>query len=192
MAKYRWYCNRCGKCCERIITDTPIGRFGMMLLPFETKRFNSKYIKPLYGIGLKGKRRKRPAIIYAYQYIGEPCEHYDPETKTCRIYEKRPLVCRAYPFEYAFGNYFIDDNCPVAKKLFPENTVAYLDEVENIDIEYDALRKLHTYYILVFLANMYKTNVTITWYYDLETMKWRRFNTMYALRIIDQLQRGIR
>ena len=163
----------------------------MMLLPFEVKRFNSKYIKPLYGIGVKGKRRKRPAIIYAYQYINEPCEHYNPKTKTCSIYEKRPLVCRAYPFEFAFGNYLVDNNCPAVKQFLPSNKATYLDEIEGINVEYDALRKLRTYYMLVFLANMYKTNVLITWAFDLNRNKWIQFNYQFAMKIIEKLQEGI-
>jgi len=191
MAKYKWYCNRCGKCCEHIITNTPIGKFGMFLLPFEVKRFPERYIKPLYGIGRKGRSRKRPAIIYAYQYIGEPCIWYDASTKSCKIYEKRPLVCRQYPLQYSFGTYILDDNCPMTKKVFPDNVLPYLDEIEGIEVEKDALRKIHAYYVLVFLANMYKTNVLITWYYDLETMKWKRFNLEYALKIIEELQKGV-
>ena len=163
----------------------------MMLLPFEVKRFNSKYIKPLYGVGVKGKRRKRPAIIYAYQYINEPCEYYNPETKTCNIYEKRPLVCRAYPFQYAFGKYLVDNNCPAVKQFLPSNKTAYLDEIKNIDVEYDALRKLRTYYMLVFLANMYKTNVLITWAFDLNRNKWIQFNYQFAMKVIERLQEGI-
>ena len=191
MVRYEWKCIRCGKCCEHIVTDTPFGKFGMMLLPFEVKRFSSKYIKPLYGVGVKGKRRKRPAIIYAYQYINEPCEHYNPETKTCSIYEKRPLVCRAYPFEFAFGTYLVDNNCPAVKQFLPLNETTYLDEIEGINVEYDALRKLRTYYMLVFLANMYKTNVLITWAFDLNRNKWIQFNYQFAMKIIERLQEGI-
>ena len=79
----------------------------------------------------------------------------------------------------------------MTKKIFPDNVMPYLDEIEGIEVEKDALRKIHAYYVLVFLANMYKTNVLITWYYDLETMKWKQFSLEYALKIIKELQKGV-
>jgi len=32
--------------------------------------------------------------ILPLKVLGKECEHYDKETKKCKIYNKRPVICR--------------------------------------------------------------------------------------------------
>lgn len=77
------HCKRCGKCCEVIAMNVPMKNYPAHFKPItedEAFRLNPH----LKEIGLKDKH------YYS-------CSELDPETKLCRIYEKRPAFCRKYP-----------------------------------------------------------------------------------------------
>jgi len=71
-------------------------RFGLLLTPKEAGLFPRELVKPYMGTERKGKSRPRPAQIIAYQLDAENCPHLE-EDNSCRIYDKRPLSCQAFP-----------------------------------------------------------------------------------------------
>jgi len=93
----RFKCLKCGYCCAHLINETSLGKLGIFLLPQERGWFPQETIIPLYGAGLKGKRRLRPQVIYAFQSTLKRCPWFDERSHLCLIYEHRPSVCRAYP-----------------------------------------------------------------------------------------------
>ena len=84
-------CLRCGKCCRGLNAK---GYFGLFLYPHEIHLFPSLSIKPCLG---KGKHPRHSNFkIWAYQLNETNCSHL--VNNACKIYDKRPMVCRHYPF----------------------------------------------------------------------------------------------
>lgn len=67
-------------------------RFGMYLSAEEKKLFPEELVVPLFGAG-------EPVQPVAYQLAVDRCPHYQEEggLGSCAIYDRRPLVCRAFP-----------------------------------------------------------------------------------------------
>ncbi len=67
-------------------------RFGMYLSAEEKKLFPEELVVPLFGVG-------EPVQPVAYQLAVDRCPHYQEESGlgSCAIYDRRPLVCRAFP-----------------------------------------------------------------------------------------------
>ncbi len=80
-------------CCKVTMVTTEGGRrFGMYLSPEEKKLFPEELVVPLFGVG-------EPVQPVAYQLAVDRCPHYQEEggLGSCAIYDRRPLVCRAFP-----------------------------------------------------------------------------------------------
>lgn len=107
----------CSKCCieREYYPSIKFGKVGVLILPDEKQKIEllaRKYsipIKILPRIGVSEKDRK-PDKILAYQLMGKDqdgntCPFLDTEGDkrsphggyNCKIYENRPLACRAYP-----------------------------------------------------------------------------------------------
>ncbi len=106
----RFECLRCGQCCNRIRIDHLGIAQGLSLLPGEEKLFAAfpDAILPYTAIRKPRQGKSRIKII-CYQMVQEPCPLYDPDTKTCTQYKKRPMVCREYPF--SSGGTSLEANC---------------------------------------------------------------------------------
>ena len=108
----------CSKCCveREYYPKMEFGKVGVLILPEETdgvKLLAEKHhikITILPRIGTSYKKSGEPDQTLAYQLMGiEPngntCPFLDTESKErsphggyrCKIYEDRPLACRAYP-----------------------------------------------------------------------------------------------
>ena len=60
---------------------------------------------------------KKGDYYYLREYGGK-CVFYDVDSRSCRVYEYRPLVCRLYPLVYQEKNVILDiENCPEAKNI---------------------------------------------------------------------------
>lgn len=70
---------------------------GLSLFQHETKLFPKELVLPSQGIGLN-KDGTSPKHIIQYQLNVETCPHLS-STNKCRIYEKRPLMCRSFPLK---------------------------------------------------------------------------------------------
>jgi Fe-S-cluster containining protein len=82
----------------------------LSLLPGEERLFAAfpDAILPYTAIRQPRQGKSRIKIV-CYQMVQEPCLLYDPDTKTCTQYEKRPMVCREYPF--SSGGSSIEATC---------------------------------------------------------------------------------
>ena len=108
----------CSKCCiEREYYPTKkFGKVGVLILPDEKKKIellaekNGIKITILPRIGISDTTSDGPDTILAYQMMGREqngntCPFLDIESSkrsphggyTCKIYDSRPLACRAYP-----------------------------------------------------------------------------------------------
>ncbi len=90
----RFECLRCGTCCNTILEEVYQVQVGLNLLPDEVKLFDSADVRPLIGI-----KTSEGIVPVLYQMIRDHCPFYDNGRSACTMYEKRPLVCRAYPFK---------------------------------------------------------------------------------------------
>jgi len=108
----------CAKCCiEREYYPTiKFGKIGVLVMPDEKKQIeslaekNGLNVTVLPRIGVSEVESKEPQTILAYQMMGREsngntCPFLDTKSNkrsphggyTCKIYENRPLACRAYP-----------------------------------------------------------------------------------------------
>ena len=107
----------CSKCCieREYYPSVKFGKVGVLLLPDEKQKIESfakKHsikVEILPRIGISEKNVK-PDEILAYQLMGKEsngntCPFLDTESNSrsphggymCKIYQDRPLACRAYP-----------------------------------------------------------------------------------------------
>jgi len=172
---YTWNCNRCGECCTKTIADTGLGRYGVFLLPHERFLFPEQYVKPLYGVGIKGKSRPRPKYIYAYQNISEPCGWYEPKLRECMIYDKRPLACREFPLSEHGGGIMLHRECPQVAKLIPEGVTFKPNQLKGFTCELEALKEMVFYFFGLFVTNIPKIDLQCAWAYDLNKDTWVRW-----------------
>ncbi len=126
----------CSDCCinREYYPDKKYGKIGVLVLPSEKEgieqfaRKLGKTIKILPRIGVGSKFRKGgrigPKNIIAYQLMGvnrdgDLCPFLDRNSDErsphggyiCRIYEHRPLACRAYPLIESKKELILDDKC---------------------------------------------------------------------------------
>ena len=108
----------CSQCCvdREYYPSKRFGKIGVLILPEEkeniellAKKFGLE-ITILPRIGISNETSGKPTQIIAYQMMGKEqngntCPFLDTETKDrsphggfpCKIYENRPLACKAYP-----------------------------------------------------------------------------------------------
>jgi Fe-S-cluster containining protein len=110
----------CSDCCiyREYYPSFEYGKIGVLILPKEkpaieaisAKTNTQVKIIPRLGVGKRKKGNKGPKKIVAYQMMGKNlngdlCPFIDIESSEksphggfkCKIYEERPLACRAYP-----------------------------------------------------------------------------------------------
>ena len=122
----------CSKCCiEREYYPTiKFGKVGVLILPEEKEKIES-YAKNhnlkitiLPRIGISHEKFDGPTTIIAYQLMGkEPngntCPFLDTESiersphggYMCKIYQNRPLACKAYPVIESSSPIVLDSKC---------------------------------------------------------------------------------
>jgi hypothetical protein len=146
----------CSKCCiEREYYPTKkFGKIGVLILPEEKNTIESSAqkfgidIKIMPRIGISYEKSDGPTQILAYQLMGKDldgntCPFLDTESNTrsphggykCKIYENRPLACRAYPVIEA-SPVVLDSKCKFCESC--SNTAG------NVDQELESLVKIKT------------------------------------------------
>jgi len=184
---YKFECDRCGLCCERTVVKTELGRYGAFLIPHERFLFPEKCVRPLFGIGIKGKSRPRPKIIYAYQNISQPCVWYVPELKACMIYDRRPLSCMEFPLSAWHGGVMIHRECPQIAKLVPEGSSLRSNQLLGLDVEKQAFRKMQLYFTSVFILNIHNVDLEYCWAYELTKNKWVQWTLDQLVRFTEKV-----
>lgn len=108
----------CSQCCieREYFPSKKFGKIGVLILPEEKKKIEKLAqekkidVKILPRIGVSNDRKSSPIKILAYQMMGvekngNTCPFLDTESGNksphngfpCKIYNDRPLACRAYP-----------------------------------------------------------------------------------------------
>lgn len=169
---YYWKCAKCGKCCVDIVNETAVGTLGLFLLPFECQLFPKQVIKPMYGVGTRGKSRPRPKFIFAYQMIASPCIWYMKEEHKCAIYDVRPLACRQFPLSGSFAGVILHHECPQITETIPEGVTLTIKDLSGFNMEVEALKSMTNYYKSIYIYNVARVNTEIAWVYLLDKMKW--------------------
>lgn len=81
---------------------------GLMLMPHETSLFPSEFIKPMF-------RYRGSDVAWLYQLDVDICPHY---RDGCLIYDRRPVICRAFPTEASCSRKLIlHESCPEIARL---------------------------------------------------------------------------
>jgi Fe-S-cluster containining protein len=153
-------CRECGLCCHDLLDDRGGTKRGLTLTTKEASLFNPNLIVPLAAFGYE-----KPETIFLYQLETNDCPFVDQKNK-CLIYEKRPLVCRAFPLSQ--GSF--STKCALFRFLkdFPENMVkVYMDWGKT---QLDAERALDEYIVASFRENF--SEGIATWSFDLASERW--------------------
>lgn len=171
MAVPDFQCLRCGKCCIKLLKESQGTRKGLPLFPKERKIFPNDSIKPHIGIGRKPTDSKFKII--SYQMIENICPHL--ENNECKIYDDRPIACRAFPLfpHIIIGEGVtmkIDPACTSLKKLgihYPHEDVFFTEgSLKNELLYVNELSKI---------SSQAHRNIKRTWIFNLKSDKWIRF-----------------
>lgn len=146
----------CSQCCEQreYYPTKQFGKIGVLILPEEKNRIeslakeNGLEITILPRIGISYEKSTIPSEILAYQMMGiekngNTCPFLDTKTNdrsphggfSCKIYEKRPLACKAYPVIES-NPIKLDSKCKFCKN--------YGSTSENLNSELESLIKIKT------------------------------------------------
>ena len=155
----------CSDCCiyRDYYPSVEYGKIGVLILPEEKPKIEALAVKtgvkikiiPRVGLGKsKKKRTDGPKKIVAYQMMGKNsdgnmCPFLDVENLDrsphggfkCRIYEERPLACRAYPVieENSGNSVVLDSKCTFCCKHSTTNAGR-----NGLQREAEALTKIKT------------------------------------------------
>lgn len=158
----------CSQCCEQreYYPTKRFGKIGVLILPEEKKRIenlakdNGIKITILPRIGISYDKSNQPTEILAYQMMGiekngNTCPFLDTKSNhksphggyPCKIYENRPLACKAYPVIES-SPIELDSKCKFCKN--------HGSTSENLNSEIESLIKIKT---------SMATNAPIVWRY---------------------------
>lgn len=146
---------------------------GLCLLPGEEKLFEAfpGAVMPYIALQKPGRKRKR---IQTHQLVQEPCPLYDAATKTCTVYENRPMICKAYPFSHVPGDggaYSIETTCTWVKA--ERDTIDYGTTPGRAGTDQDVGAIGVASFFTSLRDRMRKTGYTQLLVLDLETRNWR-------------------
>jgi len=189
--RYRWICLRCGKCCINIVNDAILGKIGMFLLPHEVGLFPRKIVRPLYGVGLKGRSRPRPEVVTGYQMIQAPCPYYNVDKPECKRYASRPAICRSYPIIGSAFTPCISATCTAVDKFLPDVSKIGLRDIEGFKSNLLAACVLMENWANIYLRNVYCVDTSVSWFYNFETEKWTQITLEKSIEILSRLGRKV-
>jgi Fe-S-cluster containining protein len=149
-------CLKCGTCCKNLLEDFDGLLKGLVLTGKETKLFPEETISPQMAIGVDS-----PKIILQYQMNANDCPHLT-EKNECKIYNNRPLMCKAFPYESGT----VSNKC----KLFVNVKIGEPVDTEISNSEMEASEKLNRHTMNLFQKE-FRRGMKL-WEYDLATKKW--------------------
>ncbi|SVC94980.1 uncharacterized protein METZ01_LOCUS347834 [marine metagenome] len=146
----------CAECCiqREYYPSKKFGKVGVLILPEEkeiieshAKKFGLE-ITILPRIGISYEKSNKPTKILAYQMMGRErngntCPFLDTETNErsphggfpCKIYQNRPLACKAYPV-IETSPITLDSKCKFCQHHGPSS--------KNLNSELESLVKIKT------------------------------------------------
>lgn len=146
----------CSQCCieREYYPSKKFGKIGVLVLPDEKNKIEDMAIELglnvsiLPRIGVSTKKSDKPESILAYQMMGKEtngntCPFLDTQSSersphggyVCKIYEDRPLACKAYPVIES-SPIELDSKCKFCKN--------YGSTGENLNNELESLIKIKT------------------------------------------------
>ena len=155
-------CKKCGYCCKTLLEYKRGVLMGLALLTEEEKKlFDEKNITPAFAFG----KEDIPIQIASYQLNLAKCPYIN-ENNRCKIYDKRPLVCRAYPVTSNIGRNVADLKCPQVGKY----SETELRQLMFSDMYEEAINKANDC-VGSFFRKYGKKNRLMR--FDLATKKWK-------------------
>ena len=188
---YYWKCLRCGECCVNTVNKTSLGTFGVFLLPHEAKLFDTSIVRPMYGVGVKGKSRPRPAFIFAYQMIAQPCPYYNANGELCKIYSVHPMTCQQFPLASGIVSVGVHRECPAIRKYIPDNIDIKAYQLKGFDKEFKASKIINMWFRAVYLINVAQVDLEYQWYYLFKKEKWVRPTRAQLVEALGEMKIGI-
>ncbi len=132
-------CKRCGKCCENP-GEIAIFEWEKEIIEKEAEKENNGNAVVVPGIIAKIGNSK---IIVQWKIRNKgKCLFFDEISRRCKIYENRPLVCRAYPLSCSGINLkevreIIGEECKYAKIPFNiGEKITKKELIERLKLEY--------------------------------------------------------
>jgi len=158
MADTFFECSKCGTCCRNLLEEREGVLKGLTLTASEKSLFSENLVSPLTATG-----KRKPEHIIDYQLNVGDCPQVD-EHNECRIYDKRPLICRAFPYIQAGFSV----KCLILKKIFKKAGLHIDFPVPYAEGEADQKRDR---YFQNRLRKYLKKGSRI-WVFDLATKQW--------------------
>lgn len=164
MNNIKFQCKKCGTCCRNLMEDRNYIDIhnGMFLTAREIRLFQRKLISPHFAIG-----KNQPKHIISYQLNIPVCPHLTEKNK-CRIYDKRPLTCKAFPLEVITAELTMSLKCPIVNSYMKEKVRA---SWELSTTEIDAVQRSRKYISNRF--QKYGKASSKLWNFDLRTKSWK-------------------
>jgi Fe-S-cluster containining protein len=155
MSEIIFACKKCGTCCRNLLEDVEGNETGLILTVKETRLFPSRMVSPRFSIGMR-----KPEKTILYQLNAKDCP-FVTESNDCIIYDKRPLVCRQFPYK-AEG--YVAAKCPTF------HNVRIGTEIEFSLSEIEAKEKMLRY-ANHRIEKFHKKGFRV-WLFDLRTKQW--------------------
>jgi Fe-S-cluster containining protein len=157
MTETTFKCRKCGTCCRSLLEHVNGVKAGLLLTVKETRLFPSEMVSPKMAIG-----SAKPEKVICYQLSADRCPHINKKSE-CRIYDKRPLMCRAFP--YVSGN--MSRKCPEIGNQMIVNV-----DLWAIDADIEASKKLDRHVQNRVEKSYRKGKKQKIWNFDLDTREW--------------------
>ncbi len=145
----------CSDCCiyREYYPSMEYGKIGVLLLPAEKQEIESLALENNVSVKIVPRLavgKETPDRVIAYQMMGKNgdgdlCPFLDVESASksphggyrCRIYDRRPLACRAYPLVDSGQDAGIDEHCRFCKQFSTTRV-----RTDGIHCEIEALSKI--------------------------------------------------
>ena len=89
----KWRCERCGECCRNLFGK----RFGAAVSRREKQRLEILAKKHGVTLHLEQLAVSSTGAQTLFQFTTHICPFLDKSRNSCKIYDHRPFLCRAYP-----------------------------------------------------------------------------------------------
>ncbi len=154
-------CEACGFCCRTLLENDPKYLTGLSLFPDEVKLFDPKIVAPGTAFGID-----KPTTITTYQLTVSLCPYIN-ETNQCKIYESRPLICKAFPIMPEIPYTKLAPKCPQISHQpnYQENGSSLFDSEQ-------CEKAVQEIYIRVIAQKQSTVKGSKLWIYDLATKRW--------------------
>ncbi|UCE96533.1 MAG: YkgJ family cysteine cluster protein [Candidatus Bathyarchaeota archaeon] len=161
MSFINFKCKKCGSCCHNLLEEVANVERGLFLRVEEAKLFPRNLVSPRMALG-----DSKPKRIIAYQLNVDECP-FITEKNECKVYPKRPMGCRMFPFEiHHNGHATVSVKCSVIG--------SQMGDKESREIEFSSTEKEAIEEYMRFLNSLQKfaRPSQKVWEFNLKTKSW--------------------